>query len=130
MRSIKFLMLMAGDEMKSRAELIEISGVLDTNGSYSPFYEFASNYIRGMRERENTDPNAFFSAVKTLDNNLDPKSKSQSNLKAMGITGNSTENAKKWCKYICAARELKDLSLDELHYVIGYCARRAKISAK
>ncbi len=112
--------------MKNKAELIEISRVLDTNGDYYPFYEFASNYIQGMKERGNKDTNAFFSTVKTLGNNLN----SSINRKAMGITGNATENAKKWCTYICAARELKDLSLDELHYVIGYCARRAKILAK
>lgn len=112
--------------MKSKSELIEISGTLDTSGCYSPFYEFASNYIQGMKERGNTDANAFFRAIKILGDNAD----SSINRKAMGITGNQTENAKKWCTYICAARELKDLSFKELHYVLGYCARRAKIKAK
>lgn len=111
--------------MKKRMELIEISGILDTNGNYSPFYEFASNYIQGMKERGNTNPDTFFNTIKTLGSNLCPI-----NRKAMGITGNSTENAKKWCSHICSAEELRDLSLDELHYVIGYCARRAKILAK
>lgn len=125
MRSIKFLMLMAGDEMKSRAELIEISGVLDTNGSYSPFYEFASNYIQGMKEHGNKEQKSFFEAIKLLGDNP-----SEANGKAMGIEGKSPERIKEWCSYIYNAKELKDLSLDELHYVIGYCARRAKISAK
>lgn len=109
--------------MKSKKELIGISGAMDTNGNYAPFYEFASNYIMGMKERCIKDTTVFFNEIKTLSNNLHLKA----NTKAMGITGKDKSEAKAWCNYILKLEMIKELSLNELHFVIGYCARRAKI---
>lgn len=112
--------------MKSKSELIEISGILDTDTRYCSFYEFAANYIRSLKEKGKNNAEEFFKVVSTLGNN----SSIRENYTAFGKKGaGSSAEIKKWCSYICGSKELKGLSLNELHYVMGYCARRAKIAS-
>lgn len=109
--------------MKSRKELIETALSLDTGKDYCQLYEFASQYLSGIKQKGGTE--IFFGAIKTLMNNSNIKQNSI----AVGFSGNSSsETIKKWCGYIFSRRELMELSFDDLHYVMGYCARLSKIN--
>ncbi len=110
--------------MKSKAELIEISGVFDTSAEYCSFYEFAVNYLFNLKEKKITDTDRFFETIKTLGDN----SGIRANFAAFGKQSrNAKEVIKPWCtKMLEHRKDLADLSVDELHYVMGYCARRAK----
>ena len=110
--------------MISKAELIELSGTFDTRAEYCSFYEFAVNYIFNLKEKKITDANAFFETVKTLGDN----SGIYANFSAFGKQSkNAREIVSSWCTMMKQKKdELSDLSLDELHFLMGYCARRAK----
>lgn len=108
--------------LKSKKELIETAMTLDTGKEYCQLYEFAAKYLTGIKQRGST--NEFFATLTTLKNN----SGIRQNSTAMGFSGNNNaEIIKKWCSYILSHRELTALEYDELHYVMGYCARLAKI---
>lgn len=108
--------------MKSKKELIEIAASLDTGRDYCQLYEFAAKYLIGIKQQEGTE--VFFSTLKTLMNNPNIKQ----NAIAVGFTGKSNaELIKKWCGYILSHRELMEMDFDDLHYVMGYCARLSKI---
>lgn len=108
--------------MTSRKELIETALSLDTGKDYCQLYEFASGYLMGIKGHGKTE--MFFGTLKTLMNNAS----NMQNAIAVGFKGNSSsETIKKWCGYILSRRELMELSFDDLHYVMGYCARLSKI---
>lgn len=108
--------------MKSKKELIETAASLDTGKDYCQLYEFASKYLMGIKGQGKTE--MFFGTLKTLMNNANNKQ----NAIAVGFTGKyNAEIIKKWCGYILSHRELAQMELDDLHYVMGYCARLSKI---
>lgn len=112
--------------MNRKSELIEISGVMDTSADYFPFYEFAVNYIQGMKNKGNNSALDFIETIRKLGNN----SGIRNNHYAFGkLSKSPSVMIKTWClDIVCKNKELENLTLDELHYVMGYCARRAKIS--
>lgn len=108
--------------MKSKKELIETAAALDTDQKYCQLYEFATKYLNGIKQNKNKK--VFFDTLTTLKNNPGIKQ----NAIVIGFSGNSnSEIIKSWCGYILSHRELASLEFDELHYVMGYCARLAKI---
>ncbi|MBP0956206.1 MAG: hypothetical protein J5997_02435 [Oscillospiraceae bacterium] len=108
--------------MKSRKELIETALSLETGRDYCQLYEFASKYLSGIKHKGETEN--FFGTIKILMNNSNIKQNSI----AVGFSGNSgSETIKKWCGYILSRNELMELCFDDLHYVMGYCARLSKI---
>lgn len=107
--------------LKNKKELIETADTLDTQKGYCQLYEFAAKYLQGIKQQGRTED--FFSTVKILMNNPH-----KPNSIAVGISGNnSAELIKKWCGYILSHRELMEMDFDDLHYVMGYCARLSKI---
>lgn len=108
--------------MKSKKELIEIAATLDTDQKYLQLYEFATKYLNGIKQSRNKK--AFFNTLITLKNNPGIRQ----NAIVIGFAGNSNaEIIKSWCSYILSHNELAALEFDELHYVMGYCSRLAKI---
>lgn len=108
--------------------MIEISKMLDTSADYACFYEFAVKHIQSMKNKGKLNVTVFWDDIRNLGNNSTEKN----NQYAFGKLSNSSSlhvMIKTWClDIICKNKELENLTLDELHYVMGYCARRAKIS--
>ncbi|NLK71347.1 MAG: hypothetical protein GX286_07935 [Clostridiales bacterium] len=111
--------------MKSKAELIRIANLLDYSNDYEKFYEFAKKYIMYMKASQKNDKKYFFSTINLISKNA----KDYTIKNALGIESkhNKVEAIKEWCKHISESEELKQLELDELHYVLGYATRKAKI---
>ena len=108
--------------LKSKSELIETAMALDTDRDHFQLYSYAASYLKTCLLGEETKD--FFAMVTTLMNN----SEVRSNAAVIGFSGaGSAEKIKKWCSYILSRRELRSLSKKELHYVMAYCARLAKI---
>ncbi len=111
--------------MKSKTELLKISEKLDSRAEYASFYEFAVNYIQNMKNKKCLRTTAFFDDILSIcdSNNI------EENKIYLGISGENVRKIVTWCNKLEAQKSiLIRLSLDELHYVMGYCARRAKIA--
>ena len=109
-------------ELKSKKELIETAMTLDTGQEYYQLYEFAVKYLSGIKQNRKTK--LFFDTLITMKNNPGIKQ----NAVIIGFSGkNSAAVIKDWCSYILSHKELASLDFDELHYVMGYCARLSKI---
>lgn len=111
--------------MNNHSELISISGSMDTSGEYLSYYEFASKYIDNMKEKKISDTEIFFNTIKKLENHSDC-------IENIEVFGKESVHAgisiKKWCRIIQGYKPLLEgLSIDELHYVFGYCSRLSKI---
>lgn len=110
--------------MKSKSELIEISNLLDVKPDYFSFYEFSVNYIFNLKGKNINQSERYFNAIKKIADNPNIKQ----NFAALGKQSkNASELIKPWGTMILKSNEIRDLNLDELHYVMGYCARRSKI---
>lgn len=109
------------------SELIEIAGNMDCDTKYIKFYEFAKNYLLNPSVRKQETTEQFFDTVKTFMDNSDNRLVQSALGKMSNETGNAQPDIKQWCGYILSCSELKDLSIDELNYVMGYCVRIAKI---
>ncbi len=114
--------------MKNQSELINISKAMDTSGNYFSYYEFASKYIDNMKEKKIYDTSVFFSTIKKLSDN----SGITENFEAFGKESrHAGADIKLWCGIILKNSPVLDgLTIDELHYVFGYCARLSKIHDK
>lgn len=111
--------------MKNKTALIEISGLLDLRADYFSFYEFSVNYIFNLKGK-NCSSSDFFSSLKRIADNPNIRE----NFSAFGKQGKGSDVIiKSWATMMCSHPELKKLDLDELHYVMGYCARRSKITS-
>ncbi len=112
----------AVSDLKNAKELIGIAESLDTGKDYCQLYEFAAKYLQGIKPQRNTE--TFRNTVKVIMNNPVDKQ----NLKVLGFSGKGDPMLiKKWCSYIMSCKDLADLDFDDLHYVMGYCARLSKI---
>lgn len=110
--------------MQEKNNLLSIVKSMDVRASNEKFYRFAQKYIFGMQSRHASDNAEFFEAVMYCSNHA-----GQEHIrKMMGISGRDTTEIKKWCKHIQNESELKELTLDDLNYIFGYCARLAKIA--
>lgn len=94
---------------------------LDTDKTYASLYEFAANYL--MSRKQQGDTTDFFRTVKDLMDNY----KNTRNAAAVGVSGNDYDKIRKWCSHILSSGELHNLEYSELNYVMGYCARLAKM---
>lgn len=112
--------------MRSKSELIDISKSFDTDCRFFSFYEFAVKYISNLKVKGITETDVFFSTIKKLGDNPNIKA----NFSAFGKQSkNSSEIIKPWCMMILGRRaDVSDLDMDELHFVMGYCSRLAKIA--
>lgn len=108
--------------MKNAKELIEISSSMDTGKEYCQLYEFAAKYLQGIKLQRKSE--AFWSTIRIIMNNPNDRQ----NLKVLGFSGKGDPMLiKRWCNYILSCKDLISLDFDELHYVMGYCARLSKI---
>ncbi len=108
-----------------KSELLSIAESMSPLKDDEKFYRFAQTYIFGMKNRKSTCSDEFFEVVKYCSEHS-----SDSNVNyIMKLGGKHGANRIKiWCKLICENKELRTLELDELNYVMGCCARVAKIN--
>ncbi len=111
--------------MKSKTDLIKISAKLDSSADYASFYEFAVNYIHNMKNKKCLHTDVFFNDILNI---CDSQNIGENKI-YLGISGENVGKIITWCNKLEVQKSiLNELSLDELHYVMGYCARRAKIA--
>lgn len=109
--------------MKNVKKLIDISERINCQGDYQKFFSFAGNYITKMKQEKRDNTEIFFNMVKTCENKYNTI-----NVKlSMGISGAGNNIIKPWCKEILGNKELKSLTLDEIHYIMAVCAIKSKI---
>lgn len=109
--------------MKNVKKLIDISERINCQGDYQKFFSFAGNYITKMKQEKRDNTEIFFNMVKTCENKYNTI-----NVKlSMGISGGGNNIIKFWCKEILGNKELKSLTLDEIHYIMAVCAIKSKI---
>ena len=107
-------------------DMIDLANSINCKKSYESFFEFASNFL--MNQSINNDQKSIllFKAIKQLSNNP----KCGTSALVLGKQGNhSSSDIKDWCRMMLNDRDLHNLSADELHYVMGYCARLSKIQS-
>ena len=115
---------MGGVIMKRKLELLEIADSLHFSSDENKFYEFAKNYILHMKVGGIDDTEHFFDTVEYIKTN----SKRTSIKYALGPAGKGGETEiDEWCNRIMRNKDLRSLSLDELHYVMGYANRKSKV---
>jgi len=108
--------------VENRKKLIETALTLDTGREFSQMYEFAATYLRGNKSKGSTDD--FFRVVTILEK----KPNIRQNASVIGFSGNNyADTIRKWCRYILSIKKFRDLNFDELHFVMCYCARLAKM---
>lgn len=126
----------------TRKELINIAGTMDCDGRFESFYEFAKNYLLNYGIPEDKKSISFFEIIKNIKNhssdmmiqNILGKRSGRGgstgrNNNRRNNSGNAASNdIRHWCDIILGNEEIKKLSADELLYVIGSCARYAKIA--
>lgn len=109
--------------MKNVKKLIDISERINCQGDYQKFFSFAGNYITKMKQEKRDNTEIFFNMVKTCENKYNTI-----NVKlSMGISGRGNNIIKPWCKEILGNKELKSLTLDEIHYIMAVCDVKSKI---
>ncbi|MBP1548483.1 MAG: hypothetical protein J6A05_00635 [Oscillospiraceae bacterium] len=111
--------------MKSKTKLIKLSGELDSSADYASFYEFAVNYIHNMKNKKCLRTDVFFNDILNI---CDPQNIEENKI-YLGISGENVERIIEWRNKLEAQKSaLIGLELDELQYVMGYCARLSKIA--
>ncbi len=113
-------------------ELIKTADSLCIGHDYFSLYNFMLDYLTNMKINNNTGVNGFFRAIKIIENSCYNQRITNSNLRhALGKTGNNMGyTVTKWCRQIESCKALEDLTLDELHYVMGCAARMCKADDK
>lgn len=108
--------------MKRKLDLLEVANSLHLSSS-NRFYEFARNYILHMKVKGINDTKEFFKAIESIKTNAG----STAIKYALGYSGKGDENIViAWSESIVNNKDLHLLTLDELHYVMGYANRRCK----
>lgn len=98
---------------------------MDCDKRYQSFYEFSKNYLMNKAFSGDDSNNSFRLIVKCF---LDRPGDNMTNA-ALGKRGRyNKSDIKKWCRDILNNKNLKQLSSEEMNYVMGYCARLAKIN--
>ena len=110
----------------TRKELIDYAKSLDCRKDYRSLFEFAKNYLMNPNIADNEKSRSLFTAIKSfMDNPNSSVAKS-----ASGKRGSySRQIISDWCRMMLKDKDLRDLSTDELHYVMGYCVRLSKIQS-
>jgi len=115
---------MGGVIMKHKLELLEIADSLYFSSDENKFYEFAKNYILHMKVKGISETDEFFNAIELIRTNPE----SDSIRYALGFAGKGDKNiVTVWSSCIVNNKDLRSLTLDELHYVIGYANRKSKV---
>lgn len=105
-------------------ELINLAQSLDCRKDYESFFEFAKNYLMNPNIAQNEKSSSMFASIKFFLNN--PQSDTTASV--LGKRGRHFEaSIRDWCRMMLNDKDLRNLSADDLHYVMGYCARLAKI---
>lgn len=106
--------------MKKR-ELLNIAYGMSYFKKEEKFYQFAKKYL--LLNDENS-VNDFFEIIQKFC----AKPWTEETRNALGVTGTgSTDDISAWCNAILKNSALRQLNRNELAYVMGYCARIAKI---
>lgn len=106
--------------MKKR-ELLNIAYGMSCFKKEEKFYQFAKKYL--LLNDEN-GVNDFFEIIKKF--SASPNAEETHN--ALGVTGKGNPyDISAWCNAILKNSALKQLNRNELAYIMGYCARIAKI---
>lgn len=113
----------------SNKELISISYSMDCGAEYESYYEFAVNYLSNTAIDGSEKAGRFFELIKTVMDRPDDRMIQSALGKRSSRTDASAPSIKTWCRAVLGNGDLRELAPDELQYVMGYCARRAKIAS-
>ena len=108
--------------------LIDISTRMDIDGRYASFYSFSCNYLLQLKLKDVDSTDKYFAMLKIMHNNANDNTVK----KAFGKIGGEIQidTMKKWCNIILENKDLHELNIDELHYVMGNSFRLAFINSK
>lgn len=110
--------------IKNSKDLIAIANTLEISGDCFSFYEFAAKFLMGEKVNGRNDTASFYKTLKLLSqDNLD-----KNTINALGKSGKINQFVlKAWISSIEKSRNLKELDMEQLHYVMCYAARMCKI---
>lgn len=116
--------------MTGRKELIQRAKRMGPKAGQDSFYRYAQSRLSDMIRNGDTDTGHFFNEISGIakKQNDGKISVSQTVKYALGISGKQTKDLEVWCANIKAQRSnaLGKLTIEELCYVMGYCARISK----
>ena len=103
-----------------KESLIKLAFSMDIEPAYEKLYRFAQNYAHRliMKEADNTEE--LFQCISYCNSNP------QAAASRTGIAGREHMRLKNWSGYVLKCKDLENLSLEELCYVFGCCARFCK----
>lgn len=112
--------------MMTNKELIDYAKSLDCRKDYGSLFEFAKNYLMNPNIADDEKSRSLFATIKFFMDNP----RSDTTAFALGKRGRYFESViKDWCRMMLGDKDLRGLSANELHYVMGYCVRLSKIQS-
>ncbi|MCD8094863.1 MAG: hypothetical protein LUE12_01880 [Ruminococcus sp.] len=107
-----------------RKELLRLVKSMDFEADYEKFYRFAQTYVFNLQRKCIDSSDSLFKVLKYCKDNYRSKNVSY----RLGLSGKSANKIEPWCNFINSRSfELEKLSLEELNYVFGCCARLCKV---
>jgi hypothetical protein len=110
--------------MTEKEKLIQKARKMNPTADQESFYRFALEYLNSAAGNGETNPTEFYKLIENIQKNQ----KKRTVKIAMGISGGNFKALDKWCDGIKVYKTsvLGQLTVKELCYVMGYCARIAK----
>lgn len=103
-----------------KESLIKLAFSMDIEPAYEKLYRFAQNYAHRLEMKEADKSEELFQCIKYC------KDHPQAAASRVGIAGKDFSRLQRWSGYVLKCKDLENLSLEELCYVFGCCARFCK----